>query len=271
MCYSIGMKKWGWLIATSIAAIAVAVVIYWEAKACEAAANKCIASFAVSGKPNQAAPPNEAIHSCRESQGYLCRVVAPANLPNIGLFFIGLGAVWAALFTLGAVRSQTDALIRSERAWIMVELSPAPGSGEKVHALTGASIQHGIRTTHTGIPLRVICRNEGKVPAWITEKGVYVKILATSPPRKPEFKGSGENDYEPRPVSAEREALPHWDVTPICEGTEATGQITIVYGYVRYRDPFAEGHITTFGYRLTPDSKLVRLEGQDFSKYNENT
>jgi len=150
------MKKWSWYILASAAVVAVAVVIYWKAETCEARANKCISSLMASGKYNQAAPPNEAIQACRESQGYFCRILAPANIPNLGLFFVGAGAVLAALGTLKiltrqavSMRYQTthlrnsviqarraakatkisaDALVASQRAWLDGEFQVPPGT-----------------------------------------------------------------------------------------------------------------------------------------------
>jgi hypothetical protein len=112
LCYSFGMKKWRWFIVTAAIVIAVAIVIYWKAKACEASANKCISSFVASSKSYQATPPNEAIQACRESQGYFCRILAPANIPNILLVLVGIGAILAALGTLSAIQRQADLMER---------------------------------------------------------------------------------------------------------------------------------------------------------------
>jgi hypothetical protein len=54
----------------------------------------------------------ERIATCRESQCYLCRVVSAANLPNVVLCLIGLGAVWAALSTLNAIKRQAATMER---------------------------------------------------------------------------------------------------------------------------------------------------------------
>jgi hypothetical protein len=113
------MRKWHWQIVASAAVIAVAIVIYWKAETCEARASNCISSFVASSKSHQATPPNEAIQACRESQGYFCRILAPANIPNIGLFFIGVGAVWAALSTLKAIEAQTHVLVEGQRPRII--------------------------------------------------------------------------------------------------------------------------------------------------------
>ena len=102
----------------------------------------------------------------------------------------------------------------------------------------------------------------------ITEKRVCVRIVNAAPPDIPDLENIETVDHKPEPVPSGKQASP-WDATPVCEGTEGMGQVTIIYGVVKYRDAFAEGHATTFGYRLTPDNQLTRLEG--WPKYNENT
>lgn len=106
------MWKWRWYIAGTIGILGIAVVIGWKAKTCEAKANKCISSLVASSVPNKSVPPEEAISSCRESQCYLCRVVSAANIPDVGLFFVGILAVLAGLLTLGAIQKQAEAMER---------------------------------------------------------------------------------------------------------------------------------------------------------------
>src|SRR5271163_4681354 len=165
------MKKWHCYILTTAVIVAVAIPIYWEAQTCEARANQCISSFMAARKLNQANPPIEAIQACRESQCYFCRVLAPANLPNVVLCLVGVGAVLAALFTLGAIKRQSDATIRSERAYIIAELVPicfrvagqlCRPSGDSYAPLSQDEILDGYHLSQ-----RLHLTNMGRTPATI--------------------------------------------------------------------------------------------------------
>ncbi len=117
------MKKWYWPIGAGVILFALGLVI-WATRACDARANQCISDLTASGMTNKSVPTLEAIQSCREFQSYFCRVVSSANIVNLGLFCVGLLAVLAGLLTLGAIRRQSDAMINSERAWLIAELVP---------------------------------------------------------------------------------------------------------------------------------------------------
>ncbi|MGB8524355.1 MAG: hypothetical protein WCD43_15430, partial [Candidatus Acidiferrales bacterium] len=133
------MKRWPWrsiaVTATIVVIIVVAIGI-WQAKTCEARANECISNPVMSGEPNKPAPPVEAIQACRESQGYFCRMLAPANFPNILLVLAGFLGIFAAFSTLKILERQTqatedaakaakasaDTLIASERGFLKADL-----------------------------------------------------------------------------------------------------------------------------------------------------
>ena len=73
-------------------------------------------------------PPYEIIQACRESQGYFCRVLAPANIPNVLLVLAGFLGIFAAFGTLKAIQEQTEATKRSvelqevlNQQWLILE------------------------------------------------------------------------------------------------------------------------------------------------------
>ncbi len=69
-----------------------------------------------------------------ETQNYLVRLFSAENLPNILLVVVGVGGILVAVRTLSKIERQirvaekgTQAMIRSERAWIVVSIeSPEP-------------------------------------------------------------------------------------------------------------------------------------------------
>src|SRR2546427_5101677 len=171
------------------------------------------------------------------------------------------------LAQLSATKAQADALMNSERAWVMadVEWDTDKGADRKAHVLVEGS---GTGGDTTGIYVVLTCRNEGRSPAWIEEKRArfqIVDVLADTPDlTSAEFIQAG-----PEPIGIGK-ALPHtnhisWQA--IGTGHEGLGKMMVVYGVVKYRDIFDKLRETTFGYRVTPSRELVRLEGK--CEYNK--
>lgn len=89
---------------------------------------------------DQATSPEQENRPEQHSQSYLGRLFSPENLPNVGLFFVGLVGVIIAICTLRDVRTQTEnagiaaraaqtsaeSLIHGERAWLLVDKVDAP-------------------------------------------------------------------------------------------------------------------------------------------------
>jgi hypothetical protein len=120
-------EKWWW----TVLILAIALVIGWEEKRCQTQAYQCRASYAAQAQSdrlrgkisiNQQASEQQAIAAACEPNGYFCRLFSSANLPTMLLFFIGIGGIWAALRTLGAIRRQADlmekSLVSVERAFV---------------------------------------------------------------------------------------------------------------------------------------------------------
>jgi len=112
------MNRWHWRIAIGAATILCGIGIYWGAETCEAAAEECYANAVAPWRPGpkQTASEYEAIQTCHETQCYLCRVIAPANLPNVGLLIAGILGICIALRTLKAIERQGDSLERQTKA-----------------------------------------------------------------------------------------------------------------------------------------------------------
>lgn len=61
-------------------------------------------------------PQQQADTSASNSENYLCRLTAPANLPNIYLVLVGIGGIFVAIGTLDILKRQTDAIERQTKA-----------------------------------------------------------------------------------------------------------------------------------------------------------
>jgi hypothetical protein len=172
------------------------------------------------------------------------------------------------LAQLNVSQAQADALINSERAWIMadVEWDSSKWADRKPHVLEGS----GTGGDTTGIYVVLTCRNEGRSPAWIEEKRARFQIVDVLPD-EPDLTSAEFIQAGPEPIGIGK-ALPHtnhisWQA--IGAGHEGLGKMMVVYGVVKYRDIFNKHRETTFGYRITPSRELVRLEGS--REYNRHT
>jgi hypothetical protein len=182
-------------------------------------------------------------------------------------------AAYIALSTLTDIREQTknakisaiaalkssEAVMNAERAWVMVSLE-----WQNTRGLINTS--SGSRGENTNFAVRLVCTNQGKTPAWITEKRIRAVSVDPLPP-EPDIDGT-QLIQKLETLSAGQESIREEDVT--AEGLMAAGKTTAIYGIVRYRDIFRNDHYTTFGYCVfqgnVPLGRIVALP-----KYNENT
>ena len=161
------------------------------------------------------------------------------------------------LAQLAVSQKQADALINSERAWVMVTVE---WYGE-AHVLEGS----GTGET-TGIYVVLNCSNEGRSPAWIEEKRARFQIVDALADT-PELASAESVRAGPEPIGVGKTNQIAWMAT--ATGHESPGKMMVVYGVVKYRDIFDKLRETMFGYRITPSRELVRLEGK--REYNKNT
>jgi hypothetical protein len=156
-----------------------------------------------------------------------------------------------------------------ERAWVMADVEPDSEKwrDRKLHVLEGS----GTSGDNTAIYAVLVCTNAGKSPAWIDETRAKFEIVKTLP-EIPNFESAEYIEASTIPLGmVEGGAVPHtqrlpW--TPTAVGHEEVGKMSVIYGFVKYRDIFKKHRITTFGYRII-HGKLKRLE--NYPEYNKNT
>jgi hypothetical protein len=160
-------RQWWWLIAVILA---VALVVVWKEKSCQTQSYQCRANYTAELSPrltvDQQAAAQQAIAAACEPNAYFCRLFSAANLPTVLLVLIGAGAVWAALRTLVAIEKQADAMVKSDRAWVIPEVVPMAkrksdqwfrwiGGGKTVpmsenEILRGEHLRHGLKFINMG-------------------------------------------------------------------------------------------------------------------------
>jgi hypothetical protein len=214
---------------------------------------------------NQQASPVQENRSKEHTQSYLSRLLTPENLPNVGLFFVGFGGILVAVRTLrkideqiaatrdATVAAQTSAnaanesvkaVINSERAWVMLD-SVTPHDEHIANLI--------LQGNYPVPKLRVVFRNFGRTPAWITGHGFRFSIENKEwrPPNR--YAGEIESTFggplppEPLPetwvptvieVSMEPplvHKLTREEIQELISGEK----ILILYGIVVYRDTFS--------------------------------
>jgi hypothetical protein len=194
-------------------------------------------------------------------------------IATVVLALVGIGGIIVAICTLKivgrqtvAIEKQADAMINSERAWIMVEVEPVPGAGPIWDGETMTREVMDLRAGNTTFTARIICKNDGKAPAWITEKHACLDIV-DSLPKTPDWGRIQPIQMEPEPLSVGQIGKPK-DEALTCKRPREQGKIVILYGIIKYRDTFRANRTTSFGYKVRDDGALERLP---YAKYNENT
>ncbi len=123
------------------------------------------------------------------------------------------------LAQLNSSQAQADALINSERAWVMadVEWDTGKWSDGKAHVLEGS----GTGGDTTGIYVVLTCRNEGRSPAWIEEKRARLQIVDVLPD-KPDLTSAEFVQAELEPIGVGRANQIAWQATATGHGEGLT-------------------------------------------------
>ena len=173
-------------------------------------------------------------------------------------------AASAAQRSADAAKISADALIASERAWLMVEIEPQSAAGVITDGVTGDVY----RTTAF---VTCISTNQGKTPAWIMEVKAGLIMLGSIAflPKDPDLSTIKTVVSIPKPVQASGIATCNFDVT--CQVRRNQETVMVIYGLVKYRLNLSDKEVdTTFGYVINRSEKLVRLP-TEYAAYNKNT
>ena len=219
---------------------------------------------------------------------------ADVTWPTWALVIVGLGGTLAAILTLRTIRRQTDAiqqqvhemrntsrqtdrlieeatkqsiaakksaeaLINTERAWIMVELDWVPGYPRVLLA-------DGSHGPYTSAAIRFTYTNEGKTIAWIDEKRACFQIV-TELPKEPDLSALKILELEPEWLGVQGKG--QLDETLETPRHATRDEILVIWGVIKYRDAFNNEHESVFGFRIRLDNQFERIAG--LIEYNKNT
>jgi hypothetical protein len=202
-------------------------------------------------------------------------VGAPSWYSSPEWWLVILGFPTLAFIAVQAVilRRQTNALVNSERAWLMANVVwtadvPRIPSPTRLHVIEG----DGTSGQTTAIDICLVCTNEGRTPAWITRARMWLVLSTEKLQGKPSTKNPIYTHLGPEPLSIGKSSTLR--AIPTCSGKKNSnpgGQNLILYGLVEYRDVFGD-HETWCGYVVKygrDESRLERLIG--LGEYNKNT
>ena len=157
-----------------------------------------------------------------------------------------------------AAKDSADALVASERAWIIVDLELPEMSGNLIL---------GDNDTHVWV--NAIYRNEGKTPAWVEE--IYCKLeVSTFFRTDPDFASIQPWGSEPEILGAAKTSKPQ-QLALNCVGRSTDENCTSIYGVVTYRDMFGGNRSSTFGYMVLYIGRELQLKRLAGRVYNNNT
>jgi hypothetical protein len=136
----------------------------------------------------------------------------------------------------------------AERAWVMTELVWPQG---ELKVVLGAS-RHGDQpqVETTTVMAKLVCKNQGRSPAWIDKIQGYVEIVETRLKDLPPVVGHETQDFPsfgPLAPGDEKWRILHLEAA----GQPENGQLLSVFVLVEYRDIFEQKRITTCGYTVS--------------------
>jgi len=155
----------------------------------------------------------------------------------------------AARDSATAAKANTEALINSERAWILAGLGWFDGSASPV-----GEDELGCTTAN----IKLTCKNEGRSPAWIDHVYARIDIASSHSDIKEYSKHECGNFGLMEPVGAGMEKGRCLDLH--CDGHIKGEEFLSVYVVIEYHDIFGKERKTTIGYSISA-SNLYRQNG----------
>lgn len=174
----------------------------------------------------------------------------------VGLVFLIVQTI-ATRNAANAAKNSADALVKSQCAWIMVDIKN----------VAHVPIEHSA-DGKTKADVIFICKNLGQTPAWLAEFRYTSEIVSVIPSSQ-DFEAIPVCDgFEVEPVKAGGES---YDFAQKLSCSTKQGTL-IIYGMVKYRDMFGNSNrYTTFGFWITTVTTPAQAIRINLDAYNQNT
>lgn len=163
---------------------------------------------------------------------------------------------------------QIESSHNAERAWVLTELdgTEVDGSVRVVEQTSGGNAGDG-SYEFTSVSARLICRNEGRSPAWIDSINGYCEIMNRAS-ELPGIEGHKTQSFGwIGPLGPEKETSRR--LTLDCPGHPRLSQWISIYVVIEYRDIFQNKRMTSLGYSVDMSGNIARQEG--LPERNRNT
>jgi hypothetical protein len=172
-----------------------------------------------------------------------------------------------------AAKKSADALVNSERAWVMVDIEWEAASSGRLTNLSSIAPDH-TQVDQTQVYINIICVNRGKSPAWVVERVAKAEISGAF--YGPNLSTVNDSEIDRRLISlgiaGTPEARTEQSIKLYAPGTPGNKYV-LIYGVVKYRDAFTpKGELreTWFGY-YTLETRikdhLARISQPEYNKY----
>jgi hypothetical protein len=194
--------------------------------------------------------------------------------PEWWLFIIGvptLGFVswqtWSTAWAAKAALLNAEALINSERAWIIAELHGYGPYSEQFKIVEGKTEYRGegVVQTTTIHHVKLTCKNQGRSPAWIDAVYGQLNIVDSATIEIDRPRVGDHGPMQPIGPGDERSR----SLNLICRGIRKSGEFLCISVVIEYRDIFGRKRETLLGYSVDGDGSFGPQFG--YPERNRNT
>jgi hypothetical protein len=181
------------------------------------------------------------------------------------LIIIGLLQAAALAILWRTIGRQDEHFKSSERAWILAEF----GWYEEGPAISASTTEvGGLAVAASEIKLKLICRNEGKSPAWIDgvrgRADIVAEVAASDDSERTDLTSFGA--LPALAAGMQQARILQFE----CPSQPKEGEFFSVYVTIDYRDIFGIKRKTTLGYSLDPSGEMIYRQDA-YPQRNMNT
>jgi hypothetical protein len=174
---------------------------------------------------------------------------------------------WSTARAAKAALLNAEALINSERAWIMAELRSYGNYSEQFEIAEGTAEYPGegsVKTTRVNL-VKLACKNQGRSPAWIDAVYGQLSIVNSTTVAMDPSKAGNQGPMQPIGPGGKRSR----SLELVCRGIRHSGEFLSIYVVIEYRDIFDRKRETFLGYSVHDDGSFGRQFGAP--ERNRNT
>jgi hypothetical protein len=209
---------------------------------------------------NETSHPQETPSWYKRPEWWLCIL----GVPTLG--FVAW-QTWSTARAAKAALLNAEALINSERAWIMAELCSYGKYSEQFEIAEGTAEyreEGSVETTRVNL-VKLVCKNQGRSPAWIDAVYGQLSIVNSTTVAMAHPKAGNQGPMQPIGPGGKRSR----GLELVCRGIRKSGEFLSIYVVIEYRDIFDRKRETCLGYSVHENGSFGRQFG--IPERNRNT